>query len=104
TLMSGIRRPLVVTLHELDLRATGAHHLPAGVEVAYKRWFNRRTLLLPNVGAWIVHSEPLQAGLLKLGAPAERVLQMPMPVPPVAGPLPDAAEAKRRLGVEGRTV
>src|SRR5260221_491006 len=27
-----------------------------------------------------------------------------MPVPPVRAPLPDAAEAKRRLGLEGRTV
>jgi glycosyltransferase involved in cell wall biosynthesis len=103
-LLGAIRRPLAVTVHELDLRATGAHRLPPAAEIAYKRAFNRRTLILPNVGVWIVHAEPLREGLIGLGAPAARIECLPMPVPNVPGTLPEGARAKQRWGVEGRTV
>jgi glycosyltransferase involved in cell wall biosynthesis len=103
-LLTAIRRPLAVTVHELDLRPTGARRLPPRVEVAYKRMFNRRSLVLPNVGVWIVHAEPLRTALLGLGAPAERVVRLPMPAPTVVSPLPDAAAAKGRWGLEGRVV
>lgn len=103
-LLAAVRRPLAVTVHELDLRATGARRLPPRVELAYKRMFNRRSLVLPSVGVWIVHAEPLRTGLIALGAPAERVVRLPMPAPVVVSPPPDAAAAKRRWGLEGRVV
>jgi glycosyltransferase involved in cell wall biosynthesis len=103
-LLAAIRRPLAVTVHELDQRATGARGLPPLVERAYKRHFNRRSLLHPHVGIWIVHAEPLRKALIALGAPAERVVRLPMPAPAVETPLPDPEAAKRRWGLEGRVV
>jgi glycosyltransferase involved in cell wall biosynthesis len=107
-LLAAIRVPLVVTVHELDRRATGAYHLPGPVELAYKRWFNRHNLLSPRIGAWIVHAEPLAEALRALGVPADRVRLLPMPVPEQVpsghGPLPDAEAARAALGLGGRRV
>ncbi|MBI3910111.1 MAG: glycosyltransferase [Armatimonadetes bacterium] len=91
----GVRRPLVLTVHELD-EGTG----PLAI---YKRWFNRRTLLAGPVRAWVVHSPSLRAALIALGAPADRIHLHPMPVPEPL-PLPDGDASRRRLDLVGRTV
>src|SRR5207247_2131585 len=41
--LRAIRRPVVMTVHEIDSEATGAGGLPAPAERAYKRLFNRIT-------------------------------------------------------------
>ncbi|HEU4752994.1 MAG TPA: glycosyltransferase [Armatimonadota bacterium] len=100
-LAGAIRRPLLVTVHELDLRATGATPLPSALEQAYKRRFNRSVFLHPAIGGWMVHAAVLRASLMELGAPPERVVYRPMPIP-AAGPAPDPAPLRRRLGLEGK--
>lgn len=95
-----LRRPVVLTVHELDLRATGLAGLPAPLEVAYKRWFNRRVLLHPQVRYWMVHSRVLREQLVSLGAAAERVVYAPMPLQPPP-PVPDPSALRRRLRLEG---
>jgi glycosyltransferase involved in cell wall biosynthesis len=101
--LRAVRVPLVVTVHELDDRATGTLGLPAPVERAYKRWFNRAAFVGRAVRAWVVHTEALKRSLCALGAPGARVHLLPMPVPAPA-PAPAAAAARRRLGLEGRRV
>lgn len=97
-----VRRPLVVTLHELDLKVRGAYHLPPPLERAYKRRFNRAVFLHPAVSRWIVHSRELRDGLVGLGAPPDRVLYTPMPVElPPPGP-PPVGELRRKLRLEGK--
>lgn len=97
-----VRRPLLVTLHELDLQARGTYRLPEPVELAYKRWFNRSVFLHPSVGAWMVHSRELREGLLHLGAREDQVIYRPIPVESApAGPA-DAAGVRARLRLEGK--
>ena len=103
-LAAAVRRPLVLTVHELDDRATGAYHLPAALERAYKAGFNRRTFCHPSVRGWIVHSRQLRDGLLALGAPEEQVRYWRHPVATDAPPLPDAAAARERFGLRGKRV
>jgi glycosyltransferase involved in cell wall biosynthesis len=94
--------PIVLTAHELDLRATGAYRLPPAVERAYKRRFNRATFLHPRVRRWMVHAGELRDALLDLGAPEPRVHYRPLPVsPPPRGPVL-TAEMRSRLKLEGR--
>jgi glycosyltransferase involved in cell wall biosynthesis len=94
--------PLLVTVHELDLRATGAYHLPAAIEVAYKRRFNRSVFLHPAVRAWMVHAADLREALVALGAPEERVTYRPLPIalPPAAAPA--LGPLQRSLRLEGK--
>jgi glycosyltransferase involved in cell wall biosynthesis len=98
-----VGRPLLVTVHELDVRPTGAYRLPPALEVAYKRRFNRSVFLHPAVGRWMVHAAELRDALVELGAPEERVTYRPMPIPP-APPLPDPAPLRRTLGLNGKRV
>jgi glycosyltransferase involved in cell wall biosynthesis len=102
--LRAVRVPLAVTVHEVDQQASGAYGLPPFLEVNYKRWFNRRNLVVPRIGAWIVHTEPLREALCGLGAPADRVHVLPMPIPARREPLPPPEEARRRLGLAGRRV
>jgi glycosyltransferase involved in cell wall biosynthesis len=81
--LRAIRRPIVMTVHELDDSIAGAGGLPAPVERLYKRLFNRITFGSPRIAALIVHAAPLQRGLLKLGIPSTRIHCLPMPVPAV---------------------
>jgi glycosyltransferase involved in cell wall biosynthesis len=101
-LAQALQRPLLVTLHELDLRATGAYRLPPAVERAYKRRFNRSVFLHPAVGRWMVHAAELRDALVELGAPAERVLYRPLPLAPPPEPLPDPAPLRASLRLEGK--
>jgi D-inositol-3-phosphate glycosyltransferase len=102
-LAGAVRRPLVLTVHELDLRPTGAYRLPPALEVAYKRRFNRSVFLHPAVRRWMVHAEPLREALIELGAAPERVLYYPMPlaVPKTAA---DPEPLRRSLGLERKRV
>ncbi len=97
-----VRRPLLVTLHELDLQARGTYHLPAPAELAYKRWFNRSVFLHPAVGGWFVHSRELREGLLRLGAPEDRVIYRPIPVESAPGGNLDLRELRTRFRLEGK--
>src|SRR5687767_450325 len=55
-LAAAVRRPLLLTIHELDTQPTGAYHLPAPLELWYKRGFNRATFRHPAVRRWMVHA------------------------------------------------
>ena len=101
-LAGAVRRPLLVTVHELDDRPTGAYHLPSPVELAYKRWFNRSTFLHPAVRRWLVHSLDLRDALEALGAPPGRITYRPMPVELPAGAALDPEAARAELGLRGK--
>lgn len=103
-LAGAVRRPLLVTVHELDLRPTGALHLPPALEVAYKRRFNRSVFLHPAVEHWLTHSEALRDALIELGAPSDRVTYRPLPMALPAGPSPDPSALRHRLRLEGKRV
>jgi len=103
-LAGAVRRPLLVTVHELDLRPTGAYHLPPALEIAYKRQFNRAVFLHPAVRHWFTHSEALRDALIDLGAPSARVTYRPIPVALPRQPLPDPAPLRHRLRLEGKRV
>jgi len=103
-LAGAVRRPLLVTVHELDLRPTGAYHLPPAVEIAYKRQFNRAVFLHPAVRRWFTHSESLRDALVNLGAPPGRVTYRPIPVAIPTLPPPDSAPLRRQLHLEGKRV
>jgi glycosyltransferase involved in cell wall biosynthesis len=93
-----LTRPAVITVHELDLRTTGAGPLPSTLESAYKRHFNRSVFLHPALRQWLVHSTEIREQLVGLGVPAGRVLYRPMPIAP-APEAPDPAPflAEQRL-------
>ena len=97
-----VTRPLMVTVHELDLRPTGAYRLPSFLEVAYKDWFNRSVFLHPAVRRWMVHAAPLRDALLEMGAPEERITYRPLPVAPPPDRPPDPAPLRRSLRLEGK--
>jgi glycosyltransferase involved in cell wall biosynthesis len=99
-----LRCPTVVTVHELDLQATGAYGLPGGVEVFYKRVFNRQVFRHPAIRRWIVHSGDLRHGLVGLGVPETRILYRPMPVPEPPDQPVDPEPLRRELGLEGKRV
>jgi glycosyltransferase involved in cell wall biosynthesis len=101
--MGAIRRPVVMTVHELDMRAVGTRGLPAPLERAYKRWLNRRMFAQPQIRRWLTHSADLSAALATLGVPKSRIETLPMPVP-AAAPAPPAEAARAALGLEGRRV
>src|SRR5205823_6396475 len=63
-LADAVTRPVLVTVHELDARPSGAYHLPAPVEAEYKRRFNRATFTHPALRRWMVHAAELRDGLL----------------------------------------
>lgn len=101
-LAGAVRRPMLVTVHELDLRSTGAGRLPPALEGIYKRQYNRSVFLHPAVRRLLVHSPVLRDQLLNLGAPADRVTYLPMPVaPPPEAPV-DPSPLIRRLELSGR--
>lgn len=101
--MAAIRRPVVMTVHELDLRTVGTRGLPAPLERAYKRWLNRRVFTQPRIRRWLTHSGDVTASLASLGVPKCAVETLPMPVPPAA-PMPLPEVAKAALGLQGRRV
>jgi glycosyltransferase involved in cell wall biosynthesis len=101
-LAGAVTKPLLATVHELDMRPTGAYHLPPALETAYKERFNRSVFLHPAIRRWLVHSAALRDGLVRLGAPEERVFYIPHPI---AGPpeqFPDPEPLRRSLGLVRR--
>lgn len=100
-LAASVTRPMLLTVHELDSRPTGAYRLPPVVESAYKQRFNRSVFLHPAVRGWMVHSVELRDALVGLGAPAERVLYRPLPVDVAPKTSPDPAPVRRSLRLEG---
>jgi glycosyltransferase involved in cell wall biosynthesis len=103
TFVRAIRRPVVMTVHELDLRAVGTRGLPAPMERAYKRWMNRRLFTHPVIRRWLTHSSEVTAALVSLGVPEAAVETLPMPVPE-AERMPSPAAAKAALGLAGQRV
>jgi glycosyltransferase involved in cell wall biosynthesis len=101
--MAAVRRPVVMTVHELDSRAVGTRGLPGPLERAYKRRFNRRMFRHPAIRRWLTHSADVTVALVSLGVPKASVETVPMPVP-AALPAPCMREAKAALGLEGRRV
>jgi glycosyltransferase involved in cell wall biosynthesis len=101
-LAGAVQRPLLLTVHELDARTTGAYHLPPPAEAAYKRWFNRSVFLHRSVRGWMVHSAELQEILIGLGAPPGKVTYRPMPVEIPSGPAPDPEALRAELGLTGK--
>lgn len=101
-LANAVRSPLLLTLHELDDRPTGAYGLPAPVERAYKRRFNQTAFLHPAVKRWMVHAAALRDALVELGAPEERVIYRPLPTPPPPDRPVDTAPLRRKWGLNGR--
>ncbi|MGV3720660.1 MAG: glycosyltransferase [Actinomycetota bacterium] len=101
-LAGAIRRPLLVTVHELDLRPGVGRRLPPALEAAYKRQYNRSVFLHPAVSHLVVHSPVLRDELIELGARPERVSYLPMPMdpPPVAPANP--APWVRKFGLTGK--
>ncbi len=99
-----MRRPLVLTVHELDQRPTGAYHLPPPVELAYKRWFNRRVFADPAISRWMVHAASYVEALAGLGVPEERVVYRPIPVPSPPVAPGDGAGFRRRHGLDRKRV
>jgi glycosyltransferase involved in cell wall biosynthesis len=100
-LAGAIRRPLLITVHELDLVTRGIYHLPPPLESAYKRRFNRSVFLHPSVTRWMVHAAALRDALVDLGAPADGILYRPLPIAPPGRP-PDPGPLRRRLRLEGK--
>jgi glycosyltransferase involved in cell wall biosynthesis len=101
--MRAIHKPVVLTVHELDLRAVGTRGLPGPIERTYKRWMNRRMFMRPQIRRWLTHSAEVTAALVSLGVPKAAVETLPMPAPE-AEPLPKPEAAKAALGLEGRRV
>lgn len=99
-----VRRPLIVTVHELDLAARGVRGLPAPLELAWKRWFNRSVFAHPAIRRWTVHAGEYVEALTGLGVPRERVTYYSMPVPEPPARPGDGAAFQRRLGLERRRV
>lgn len=101
-LAGAIRRPLLVTVHELDLRSPHAEMIRAPLERVYKGQYNRSVFLHPAVSHLLVHSPVLRDDLLNLGVPATRITFRPMPVaPPSAAPV-DPAPLAQRLQLQGK--
>jgi glycosyltransferase involved in cell wall biosynthesis len=80
SLARALTRPTIVTVHELDQRATGAYHLPSTLETTYKRRFNQAVFLRPPVRSWWTHSREISDALVELGAPPSHVHYRPMPL------------------------
>lgn len=101
-LAGAVRRPLLVTVHELDLRAGAGRRLPPALETVYKRQYNRSVFLHPAVSHLAVHSPVLRDELIELGARPERVSYLPMPMdPPPSAPV-NPAPLVRKLALTGK--
>jgi glycosyltransferase involved in cell wall biosynthesis len=101
-LAGAVRSPLLLTLHELDDRITGAYRLPEPAERLYKRRFNKATFLHPAVRWWMVHAAALREQLIELGAPPGRITYLPLPAPPPPEQPVDPEPLRRKWGLVGR--
>lgn len=94
-----LSRPLVVTIHELDLGDDGL--LPLRI---YKGWFNSHLFGGKEIDRFIVHSADYAAKLERLGICKEDIRVIPEGVPVVEPPAVSAEDAKAELGLARRRV
>lgn len=96
-LYAAVALPVVITVHEIARESGGAVHRAA------IRQANRMNFIHPAIRAWIVHTGADRDRLIDLGVEAGSVRVIPVAIPdPVA--MPDASEARRLLGLEGKRV
>ncbi len=94
-----LSRPLVVTVHELDLGEDDLFPLRT-----YKGWFNSHLFGGAEIDRFIVHSADYKQKLERLGIRAEDIRVIPDGVPEVEQPTISAQDAKAELGLTGRRV
>jgi len=94
-----LKRPPVVTVHELDLGDSDSPPMRA-----YKRWFNKRLFAARQIGRIVVHTSEYRDRLTGLGIEPSRIRVIPMWVPSItqSDVSPDAA--KSELGLAGKKV
>lgn len=97
--VSRIRVPLIVTVHELDLGDSDLRPIRS-----YKRWFNRHLFCPHEIYRLVVHSSEYQDKLSKLGIPKHEIRVIPEGVPYVQQPDILSEEAKSALGFPGKRV
>ena len=98
-LLGRLKRPLVVTVHELDLGDSDSRAVRA-----YKRWFNRRLFAARRIGRIIVHTSEYRDLLKGLGIKPSRMRIIPMWVPAVAQPDVPPDVARSEMGLAGRRI
>ena len=94
-----LKRPLVVTVHELDLGDDDL--LPMRI---YKGWFNSHLFGGGEVDRFIVHTADYREKLERLGIRASDIRVIPEGAPVVDPPTVSAEDAKAELGSAGRRV
>lgn len=97
--LDAIQVPLVLTAHEIA--QPGAH--ASVMQRTAISLANRATFLHPAIRRLIVHTELDRQHLAVLGVPQERIHVVTHGIPPAA-PMPEADEAKRALGLEGKRI
>lgn len=97
--LNAVRRPLVVTVHEIAMPGPADSRLRQLGFTAV----NRSNLTHPHIRRWIVHTGQDRERLVALHVPPQRIHVIPIGIPTMAA-LPDAAAAKKELGLEGRRV
>jgi D-inositol-3-phosphate glycosyltransferase len=94
-----LKRPLVVTVHELDLGDDDL--LPMRI---YKGWFNTHLFGGGEVDRFIVHTADYRERLERMGIRAADIRVIPEGAPAVDAPAISAEDAKAGLGLAGRRV
>lgn len=94
-----LKRPLVVTVHELDLGEQDSWLMRV-----YKPWFNSYLFGGHEVDRFIVHTSEYKDKLARLGIRSDDIRIIPEGVPAVEPPPMTAGEAKEKLGLAGRRV
>ena len=93
-----LKKPLVVTVHELDLGDRDT--LPIRM---YKQWFNRH-LFGTQIDRIIVHTQEYQGRLQELGIDPSVIRVVPEGVPAVSPPSISSMDAKHTLGLAGKRI
>ncbi len=99
-----VEKPLVVTVHELDEKASGALPVPAKIEVALKHQLNKSTFTHRAIDSWVCHAATVRDALLNLGVSPSRIFCRPLPIDRPPEPPSDPDALKRRWGLEGRMI
>jgi glycosyltransferase involved in cell wall biosynthesis len=97
SLLSNIKVPTIVTVHDLDLGETDKPHIRI-----YKRLFNRRILAGRNVQRLITHSKEYHDKLAGLGINPGIIRIIPEGAPQPAPRAISAEDAKAELGIPGK--
>ncbi len=99
TFYKSAKKPLVVTVHEI---AMPPENCGRTVETVIRN-ANRDNFLHPAISHLIVHTSLDRERLLDMGAKPDRVIHIPMGIPPSAD-MPDVDFAKRQLNLAGKKV